>query len=239
MRKATIALALALLLALGACTRAEKAKDLSALMPPRTEKPALGPASDDLKKLLACCDENARAMGAECCNQLQELMAAQAGGKGLGANRQMPPNMGMDQPMPPNMGGNEPAPNAAEAPSFKTGRPVTIDPAIAARWPKVKLSVGPKSGAGKELVMAVGQKAKAEGTPLEIDVLAFAPAFKMTADAIVSDGAEPANPAAKVTIREAGKPDWSGWLFAKMPDVHAYPGDAWKVTLVEGVQKAP
>jgi hypothetical protein len=97
--------------------------------------------------------------------------------------------------------------------------------------------VGPKGGKGKEIVVAVGQTTKLEGAPLEIEVDAFAPSFKMTGDAIVSDGAEATNPAAKVVIREAGKPDWTGWLFAKMPDVHAFPSEQWKVVLLDGVKK--
>jgi hypothetical protein len=230
MRRVLIAIALALLVS-AACLKAEKAGDL-AVLKPKAERPMGGaPGPADMKKLIDCCDENARAMGAECCLQLEDLLQAQVAAKGGGKN------MGMAKEMPPGMPGMPGAPGAPDGGAFKTGRPAQVEPAIAARWPKVKLAVGPKTGAGKEIVIPVGQKAKVDGTPLEIEVIAFVPAFKMTADAIVSDGAEPTNPAAKVTIREAGKPDWSGWLFAKMPEVHAFPHDSLRVALVEGVQK--
>jgi len=114
---------------------------------------------------------------------------------------------------------------------------VKVDEAIAAQWPKVKLAFGPKDGKLEEIVMAVGKKKKLPNTPFEVEVQYFLPSFKMSDAGIVSDGAEPTNPAARILIREAGKPDWSGWLFAKMPDVHAFEHDAYKVILVAGVPK--
>jgi hypothetical protein len=205
-----IATLLAALL-VAACSRSEQADDLAAMKGPG-DQPAGLSARGQMKELIACCDDNARAMGAECCLELDRLRQGQPG-----APSGMPTGM-------------------TEGPSFKSGRPAQIDPAVAARWPRVKLRVGPKTGGGEEVVITVGQKAAIPGTALEVEVTAFTPAFKMTREAIVADGAEPTNPAAKVVIREPGKPEWSGWLFAKMPDVHAFDHPTLKVVLVGGVE---
>ncbi|NLH47338.1 MAG: hypothetical protein GX444_01900 [Myxococcales bacterium] len=199
-----------------ACQKAEKADDLAALMGSGPANAPVGPAAD-LKQLQDCCDENARAMAAECCLELDRLMQPQGAQSGSEEKPAMPEGM---------MGG----------PGFKSGRPIQVDEAVAKRWSRVKLSVGPKGGAGKELVLPVGGKTKIEGSSVEIEVVSFLPAFKMTSEAIISEGGEPNNPAAKVVIRETGKPDWTGWLFAKMPDVHAWKHDTLAVTLLGGVE---
>jgi len=204
MRRTVLLMLLVLIFA--ACSPGEKATELSALKQPKQER---GPSRADLDTLIKCCDDNARAMGAECCRQLDEFM----------------------QPHAEMMGG------AGGGPSFHSGRPVQVPPEIAAQWPKVKLRVGPKGAPGSEIVLAVGEKKKIEGTPLEIEVIAFVPAFKMTGEAVITDGAEPTNPAAKVVIREAGKPDWTGWLFANMPDVHAFEHEQFAVILLAGIRR--
>ena len=199
-----------LLLVCVACSQSEKADALSALNRPQT---SAMPTEIDIDALKKCCDENARAMGAECCQQLDSFMKQHAG-----------------------MMGNEDGQGAGSR-SMHSGRPVQVPPEVAARWPQVKLTVGPKNAAGTEFTIGVGEKKAIPGTTLEIEVVAFVPAFKMNADAVTSDGTEPTNPAAKVTIREAGKPDWTGWLFAKMPEVHAFEHDQFRVRLLAGIAR--
>lgn len=190
-----------------ACTPTEKADEFSAL----TNNKATGqqPPSIDIEALKACCDENARAMGADCCVQLDEFLRAHAS----------PPG-GM-----------------AKMGAMRTGRPVQLAAEISAQWPAVKLAVGPKDGAGREIIVKVGEKQALADTGLTIEVIAFVPAFAMTAEAIVTKGSEPTNPAAQVIIRETGQDDWHGWLFAEMSDVHAFKHANHKVILLGGVAK--
>jgi hypothetical protein len=203
------------LLAFGGCSQAEKADSLANLK----EKPAAAVSEDGfaakLAELQACCDDNSRAMGAQCCFDLDNLLAAHSG-KGSGA-----------------MGGGA----MGDMPQFKSGRPVEVDPAVAARWPQVKILFGKKDEPPQALVVDVGKTAPLPGTPLTIEVEAFVPAFKMGGGKIGSAGMDPTNPAAKVAIREAGKDDWAGWLFAKMPTVHAFEHEVYAVVLAEGVPK--
>lgn len=188
------------------CSPAEKADDLAALGGKTKQADPNAQMAAKLAELGECCDENSRAMGAECCLELDRMMQGHAG----------------DQ--------------TGDAPQmqFKGGRPIDVPPEIAARWPKVRLQAGPKD-AGHELIVDVGAKATIPETPLEVEVVAFVPAFKMSAGAITSDGAAPRNPAAKVVVREAGRDDWSGWLFANMPQVHAFEHDKYAVILLGGV----
>ncbi len=191
-----------------ACTPAEKADEFSALEQKQAPAPATMPRVD-VEGLKACCDDNARAMGAECCVQLDEFLRAHA-----------KPGDAM-----PAMG------------AVRTGRPVQLPPEIAAQWPAVKLGFGPKDGALREIVVKVGERQPLGDTGLSVEVGAFVPAFAMTAEAIVTKGAEPTNPAAQVIVRETGKDDWHGWLFATMPDVHAFEHATTKVVLLAGVAK--
>jgi len=198
-----------------ACQKPERADNLQALTKGQAEKPA-GMPQMDLEELKKCCDDDARAMGAECCVLLDKFKEAHSG---TGGNQ-----MGQMPAMP-------------DSGSFKTVRPVNVAPEVVAAWPRVKLMVGPKDKPGQEVIIEVGKKVKVENTPLEIEVLNFLPAFKMNDQGITSSGNEPENPAAKVVIRESGKPDWTGWLFEKMPDVHAFAHPDYKVLLLEGIKK--
>jgi len=198
---------LLLLIVAVACTPGEKAQEMSALG--GGKQPANQQLQLDLQALKDCCDENARAMGAECCQQLDRMLAAHSGVSG------------MQQPQA----------------TMRTGRPVQLPDEIAANWPKVKLRVGPRDAEGAEIEVAVGETITPAGTPLAIEVKSFVPAFKMTASSITSAGAEATNPAAQVIIREADKPDWSGWLFANMPEVHAFEHEQYQVILLGGIAK--
>lgn len=204
----TCFLVLICLLLVAACTPTEKADEFSALTKKQANAPAAMPQVD-VEALKACCDENARAMGAECCAQLDEFMRVHA--KPDGAM----PAMG----------------------AVRTGRPVQLPEEIAAQWPAVKIGFGPKDGALQEIVVKIGEKQPLGDSGLSIQIDAFVPAFAMTAEAIVTKGAEPTNPAAQAIIREEGKDDWHGWLFAKMPDVHAFEHATTKVVLLAGMAK--
>ena len=192
-----------------ACSPAEQAEELSALSATRAVQVPRQPEERvDIEALQKCCDDTARAMGAECCQQLDRVMQSHASRM-----------------------------SADAAPSFQTGRPVQVSPEIAALWPKVKLRFGPTDAEGTEVMVEVGQKLKLTGTSLEVELLVFVPAFNMSGSAITSNGAEATNPAAKVVIREEGKPDWTGWLFANMPEVHSFPHETMRVVLLGGVKK--
>ena len=81
------------------------------------------------------------------------------------------------------------------------------------------------------------------GTPLPDPSLVvrgdvFLPAFSMGGGAITSDGIEPQNPAARITVFEKGQEIFGGWIFARFPDVHPFTDPRFQLLLEGGVPKA-
>ena len=81
------------------------------------------------------------------------------------------------------------------------------------------------------------------GTPLPDPSLVvrgdvFLPAFSMGGGAITSDGIEPQNPAARITVFEKGQEVFGGWIFTRFPDVHPFAHPRFQLLLEGGVPKA-
>lgn len=81
------------------------------------------------------------------------------------------------------------------------------------------------------------------GTPLPDPSLVvrgdvFLPAFSMGGGAITSDGVEPQNPAARITVFEKGQEIFGGWIFTRFPDVHPFAHPRFQLFLEGGVPKA-
>jgi hypothetical protein len=66
----------------------------------------------------------------------------------------------------------------------------------------------------------------------------FLPAFTMSAGAITSQGVEPQNPAARITVFEQGKEIFGGWIFTRFPDVHPFTHPKYQLRLEGGVPRA-
>ena len=80
------------------------------------------------------------------------------------------------------------------------------------------------------------------GTPLPDPSLVvradvFLPAFSMGGGVLTSDGVEPQNPAARITVFERGKEIFGGWIFTRFPDVHPFTHPRFKLTLEGGVPR--
>ena len=81
------------------------------------------------------------------------------------------------------------------------------------------------------------------GTPLPDPSLVvradvFLPAFSMGGGVLTSDGVEPQNPAARITVFEKGREIFGGWIFTRFPDVHPFTHPRFKLLLEGGVQRA-
>ncbi len=115
-------------------------------------------------------------------------------------------------------------------------RSVHLDDAITATWKAVRVQVENLDTGTKETVtVPLGTATPLGDTGLTITAEVFVPDFVMDENGITSRSAEPNNPAARVTITEEGQPEFKGWLFASMPDIHPFPHEHFRVTLVEGV----
>ena len=81
------------------------------------------------------------------------------------------------------------------------------------------------------------------GTPLPDPSLVvradvFLPAFSMGGGVLTSDGVEPQNPAARITVFERGQENFGGWIFTRFPDVHPFTHPRFKLLLEGGVKRA-
>ncbi len=80
------------------------------------------------------------------------------------------------------------------------------------------------------------------GTPLPDPTLVvradvFLPAFSMGGGVLTSDGVEPQNPAARITVFEKGREIFGGWIFTRFPDVHPFTHPRFKLELEGGVPR--
>jgi hypothetical protein len=66
----------------------------------------------------------------------------------------------------------------------------------------------------------------------------FLPAFSMAGGVVTSEGVEPQNPAARITVLEGGREIFGGWIFTRFPDVHPFSHPRYKLLLEGGVPRA-
>ncbi len=111
-----------------------------------------------------------------------------------------------------------------------------LDPAITAAWTGVTLRVTDRNdGSERDVTVPLGKTTPLSDTDLVVTADTFVPDFVMGADGIGSRSAEPNNPAVHVTIEEAGKTVFDGWLFQKMPDIHPFAHQRYAVVLAGGI----
>jgi hypothetical protein len=80
------------------------------------------------------------------------------------------------------------------------------------------------------------------GTPLPdpsvvVRADVFLPAFSMGGGVLTSDGVEPQNPAARITVFEKGREIFAGWIFTRFPDVHPFTHPRFQLLLEGGVRR--
>ena len=122
--------------------------------------------------------------------------------------------------------------------AMKVNTEVILTPEIAAAWSGGIIEVQTRDGKAQRYTLKLGENTALGETGLTATASAFVPDFVMDDSGITSRSAEPKNPALEVLITEEGKPDYKGWLFGAMPDVHPFPHDTYAVVLIEGVPSA-
>ena len=132
------------------------------------------------------------------------------------------------------------APAAEPAPGTDGAAPTRLEvpPEVAQAWSGIRLGWKDKSN-GKTGMVDVPL---AEGVPLPDPSLVvradvFLPAFTMGGGAITSEGVEPQNPAARITVFEKGNEIFAGWIFTRFPDVHPFTHPRFELRLEGGVPR--
>ena len=126
-------------------------------------------------------------------------------------------------------GGNAPAaPTRLEVP-----------PEVQQAWSGIRLHWKDlKSGEEGTLDVPLGDAKPLPDPTMVVRGDVFLPAFTMTGGAITSQGTEPQNPAARITVFEKGKEVFGGWIFTRFPDVHPFTHPKYQLRLEGGVPRS-
>ena len=132
--------------------------------------------------------------------------------------------------------GMEAVAGAPGAPKVPTR--LVVPPEVAKTYSAIRLT-WKDSGSGKEGAVDVplGGSARVPDSEVEVRSDVFLPAFTMAADEITSQGVEPNNPAARITVVEKGSEIFSGWIFTNFPDVHPFQHPRFSLRLAGGVRR--
>jgi len=127
----------------------------------------------------------------------------------------------------------------AHSQAMTVNRQVHLDESVRAAWSGIRVKVDDvKGGSTQGYDIPLGTTQPLGETGLTLQAKAFVPDFTMGSDGITTRSPEPKNPGAQVVISEQGKPDFDGWLFSKMPDIHPFSHEKYRVTLVAGIPAA-
>ena len=115
-----------------------------------------------------------------------------------------------------------------------------IPPEVAQAWAGIRLGWKDKqSGTEGTVDVPLNEASPLPDPSLVVRADAFLPAFTMGGGAITSQGVEPQNPAARITVFEKGKEIFAGWIFTRFPDVHPFTHSRFQLRLEGGVPRAP
>jgi len=135
-------------------------------------------------------------------------------------------------------------PNAGTSPGMGGGgnpevpSRLEVPPEVAKAWSGVRIAWSDRSnGQTGVLEVPLGGATPLPDPSLVVRADVFLPAFTMGGGAITSQGVEPQNPAARITVFEKGKEIFAGWVFAKFPDVHPFTHPRFQLKLEGGTPR--
>ncbi len=141
--------------------------------------------------------------------------------------------------LPPNhppVGGNPSGQERQHPQVGSPGRTLRVPDSVKGKWQAVKLQVTPKGGGqARVLTVKLGGDAAVPDSGLTVHATEFLPALQVVSDGVTSASNQPVNPAALVSISEAGKEIFRGWLFGNFPDMQPFEHPKFRITLIEGV----
>ncbi len=112
---------------------------------------------------------------------------------------------------------------------------ITLADEVAAAWRGAVIQVAGPEGEPQRYDLPFGEAVALGDTGLKATALVFVPDFVMGEDGITTRSADAVNPALRLLVIEEGKPDYEGWLFAAMPEIHPFPHDTYSILLADGL----
>jgi len=132
------------------------------------------------------------------------------------------------------------------APPARTGGPgeiptrLEVPPEVTGAYSGIRVGWTDRStGQSGVIEIPLGGATPLPDPSLVVRADVFLPAFTMGGGAITSDGVEPQNPAARITVFEKGKEIFGGWIFTRFPDVHPFVHPLFQLRLEGGVRREP
>ncbi len=121
---------------------------------------------------------------------------------------------------------------------------IIVPPSVKGKWSGAVIVVTDKMANTKqEYTVKLNSDFNIPNSNLKIHVGDFLPDFRMNGLDLTSASNQPMNPALSIRVYENNKQifpgqgrQW-GWLFAKVPTVHAFEHQKYGITLKEGVKK--
>ncbi len=134
-----------------------------------------------------------------------------------------------DQTPPPKV-------DSAHSRTIKKDATIVVPSAVAGKWKAVRIAVIDKSSVSQKIyTIPIGGKLDIPASSMVIRVETFLPAFIIEGTTMTSSSNELTNPGAKVQISQNGSVLFTGWLFSKFPNTHAFMHPKYGFTLVDVV----
>ena len=113
-----------------------------------------------------------------------------------------------------------------------------VPPAVTQAFSGIRLAwKDAKDGKEGILEVPIGATAPLPDPAFVVRADVFLPAFTMAGGVVTSEGVEPQNEAARITVLESGKEIFGGWIFKRFPDVHPFTHPRFKLLLEGGVPR--
>nr|WP_320133747.1 hypothetical protein [uncultured Holophaga sp.] len=110
---------------------------------------------------------------------------------------------------------------------------IQVPEGIRGKWDGARFRVVEiASGKSHDFTASLGKESPVPGTSLVIRPEVLLPHFTMGDGVITSRDGDLANPAAKVSILEGGKPLFTGWLFSLYPEAHPFEHPVYQMRLL-------
>ncbi len=118
----------------------------------------------------------------------------------------------------------------------KKASTIVVPPFVAGKWKAVRIAVIDKTNVSQKVyTVPIGGSLSVPSSNMSIKVETFLPAFIMEGTTLTSSSNDLTNPGIKVQITEKGLVLFSGWIFSKFPNTHAFMHPRYGFSLVDAV----
>jgi hypothetical protein len=118
----------------------------------------------------------------------------------------------------------------------KKAATVVVPPFVAGKWKAVRIAVIDKTNVSQKVyTVPIGGSLAVPASNMSIKVETFLPAFIMEGTTLTSSSNDLTNPGIKVQITEKGLVLFSGWIFSKFPNTHAFMHPRYGFSLLDAV----